>query len=271
MRPLVIGHRGAPGYLPEHSAASYLQAIALGADAVETDLVMSRDGVLIVRHEPELSRTTDVATRREFANRRRTSAVNGREVTGWFAHDFTLAELRSLHAPSPGFGILTFDELLLALADAPRHVGLHVELKIPSYFSQMGLPVTRSLLDSLYDHGRDDPGSGTWIQSFDGGFLEHIGRRTSVPLMQLTDRPRNLEAIAEYADAIGPSVDLVLDPEPTGLVSRAHRAGLEVYCWTLTNSVAQTRSVLAEGVDGVFTDFPDLAVRARQMERIRAI
>ncbi|CAN5220684.1 MAG: glycerophosphodiester phosphodiesterase family protein [Nocardioides sp.] len=276
MRPLVIGHRGAPGYLPEHSAASYLQAIALGADAVETDLVMSGDGVLIVRHEPELSRTTDVALRPEFAARRRTCSINGRTVTGWFTHDFTLAELRCLNAPTPGFSILTFDELLLLLADAPRSpgrpgVGLHVEVKVPSYYSQLGLSMTRPLLDALYDHGRDEPGTRTYIQSFDAGFLDHIGRRTALPLVQLMERPRDLVAVAEYADAIGPSRELVLDPESTGLVAHAHRLGLDVFVWTLTNNVAEARGFFAEGVDGIFSDFPDLAVRARQMARIAVI
>lgn len=270
MTALVIGHRGAPGHLPEHTLASYRLAVRLGADALETDLVMSRDGVLVVRHEPELSRTTDVARRPEFAGRRTTKVVDGRVVTGWFVDDFTLEELRALDAPGPRDRIPTFDELLLLVRDesarAGRPVGLHVEVKHPSYFASAGLPMAGPVLRTLGDHGLDRPGLGVWLQSFDELFLQQVSPTTSVPLVQLVAPGRVLscQRVAAYADALGPCRSMVLfgDRMPTGLVAEAHRAGLAVFVWTLRGDVEQARRFCDEGVDGVFTDYPDRAVAA---------
>ena len=156
--PRVIGHRGAPGYRPEHTLASYRLAIALGADAVEPDLVMTGDGVAVLRHETEISDTTDVAQHPEFADRHTVKELDGREVSGWFCEDFTLAELRTLRAVerlperrprnTRWDGLLeiaTFDELLMLLAEETRRwdrpIGLNVELKSSSYLASIGLPI----------------------------------------------------------------------------------------------------------------------------------
>jgi len=231
----VIGHRGAPGHLPEHSLDSYRLAIRMGADAVETDVVMSSDGVLVVRHENELSRTTDVAQRPEFADRRTIRQVGRTLRRGWFTEDFTFAELRTLGAPTVIDPIISLDELLLLVAEesarAGRRVGLHVEVKHPAYFAARGLPVDATLLQTLRDHGVDHPGSRVWIQSFDAAFLRRISPLTALPLVQLVDETwRRIEchAVAAYADAIGPRRTMVLSA--TGavkpLLAEAHRAGL---------------------------------------------
>jgi glycerophosphoryl diester phosphodiesterase len=267
---LVIGHRGAPGHLPEHSLESYRLAIRMGADAVETDLVMSADGVLVVRHENELSRTTDIASRPEFAARRTTKVVAGRRLTGWFTEDLTFAELRTLGAPTALDPIISLDQLLLLVAEesarAGRRIGLHIEVKHPAYFAGLGLSMMHLLLETLRDHGVDGPGSRVWIQSFDERFVRRISPLTALPLVQLVDEsgPVDAHAIAGYADAIGPRRTMVLTPggAVTPLLAQAHRAGLAVFVWTLRGSVAAHRAMFATGVDGVFTDDADRAVAA---------
>ena len=271
--PLVIGHRGAPGHLPEHTLASYRLAVRLGADALETDLVMTRDGVLVVRHEPELSRTTDVADRPEWRARRTSRLIGGRQMTGWFVDDFTLAELRTLSAPGPDDRVPTFDELLLLVRQestrAGRPVGLHVEVKHPSYFASAGLPMAAAVLGTLRDHGLDRPESGVWVQSFDDLFLRRLDPITALPLVQLLEQGQQPDCggIARYADAIGPARSLVLsgDRAATGLVARAHEAGLGVFVWTLRGDVEQARRFFDAGVDGVFTDYADRARAAASL------
>jgi len=272
MSSLVIGHRGAPSHLPENTLASYRLAVRLGADALEADLVMSRDGVLVVSHDPELSRTTDVPFRPEFAGRRTRKVIDGRLMEGWFVDDFTLAELHTLNAPMPSDRIPTFDELLLLVADesarAGRRIGLHVEVKHPSYFASVGLPMAGAVLATLRDHGLDRPGHRLWLQSFDDTFLRAVSSMTELPLVQLVDVGQRFtcHGVAAYADAIGPARQLVLDRETaTGLVAEAHRAGLRVFVWTLRGGVEQARAFLDAGVDGVFTDDAAVAVEARAM------
>lgn len=273
MSPLVIGHRGAPSHLPENTLASFRLAVRLGADALEADLVMSRDAVLVVSHDPELSRTTDVPFRAEFADRRTRKVIDGRLMEGWFVEDFTLAELRSLHAPALGDRIATFDELLLLVADesarAGRRLGLHVEIKHPSYFASVGLPMAGRLIGTLRDHGLDKPGKQVWLQSFDTSFVRALSSMTELPLVQLVDvgQPFTCHGVAAYADAIGPARSMVLrgDMTPTGLVDQAHRSGLQVFVWTLRGSVEQARAFLDAGVDGVFSDDASVAVEARAM------
>ncbi|HRD63504.1 MAG TPA: glycerophosphodiester phosphodiesterase family protein, partial [Nocardioides sp.] len=186
MLPSVIGHRGAPGYRPEHTQASYRLAIALGADAVEPDVVMTRDGVAVLRHETELSDTTDVAAHPELADRHTVKQVGGREVSGWFCEDLTLAELKSLRAVerlperrprntrwNGCCEVLTLDELLLLVAEESRRwdreVGLNIELKRSSYLASIGLPLEDAVLASLRDHGLDRRDSGVVLQSFETG------------------------------------------------------------------------------------------------------
>lgn len=267
--PLVIGHRGAPGHLPEHSLDSYRLAMRMGADAVETDVVMSSDGVLVVRHENELSRTTDVARRPEFAGRRTVRQIEGRRVEGWFSEDFTFGELRTLGAPTVLDPIISLDELLLLVAEesarAGRRIGLHVEVKYPSYFAAAGLPMAQPLLGTLRDHGVETTDSRVWIQSFERGFVRRMSPLTSLPLVQLIDEsdgPVDCQAIAAYADAIGPHRAMVRNGGGAvlPLLEEAHRAGLLVFAWTMRGSVADHRELFAAGVDGIFTDYADRGV-----------
>ncbi|WP_300680531.1 glycerophosphodiester phosphodiesterase family protein [Nocardioides sp.] len=266
---LVIGHRGAPSHLPENTLASFRFACRAGADSVETDVQVSSDGVLVLVHDTELSRTTDVALLPQYAERRTTRVVGDQLLEGWFVDDFTLAELRTLTPESRR--IPTLDELLLLLAAesaaAGRRIGLHLEVKNPAYFAAAGLPIAGPLLATLRDHRLDRRGKRVWIQSFDEQFLRLISPATTLPLVQLleADQPFRCDAVAAYADAIGPDRSLVLagDTVETGLVAEAHRAGLYVFAWTLRGDVAQARRFLDAGVDGVFSDDPEVALTAR--------
>lgn len=276
-RPLVIGHRGAPGYLPEHSRDSYRLAVRLGADAVETDVVVSKDGALVLRHENELGRTTDVASRPEFADRRTTRRVGTKERTGWFVEDFTLDELRSLGAPTEHHRIITLDELTDLLAEESarrgRAVGLHVEVKEPAYFGRLGVDLLGTVLATLGEAGRDRPGSRTWLQSFDPDFVRAARERTSLPLVQLANHtvaPLDCAEIATYADAVGPKKSMVATKgnPPSSLVREAHAAGLAVFVYTLRKGAKQARMFYEAGVDGVFTDYPDRCVAALPADHI---
>ncbi len=327
--PLVIGHRGAPGYRPEHTLESYRTAIEMGADYVEPDLVPTKDGVLVARHENLITDTTDVADHPEFADRRTTKTVDGKQLTGWFTEDFTLAELRTLRAVERlpdvrpqntrydgRFRVPTFDEVLRLVkresARTHRRIGVYPETKHPSYFRSIGLPLERAMLSSLHRHRLDRPGSKVFLQSFETGNLRRLDRWTRLPIIQLLDssgapwdlkakgdprtyrdltRPDQLREIATYADGIGPNKDLVIPRDeqgyalpPTRLVRDAHRAGLVVHVFTLRREnqfmaedfrrgedpnapgdlAAEIRAFLDAGVDGMFTDNPDIAVAARQ-------
>jgi glycerophosphoryl diester phosphodiesterase len=267
--PQVIGHRGAPGYRPEHTLESYRLAIALGADAIEPDLVMTADGVAVLRHENEIAGTTDVADRPEFADRRTTKRIGGHEVAGWFCEDFTLAEIKTLRAVERMSGrrprntlwdgrleIATFDELLMLIAEESRqqgrHIGLNAELKFSSYFASIGLPLEDVVLSSLRDHGLDRRGSGVALQSFETTNLRWLRERTDLPLVQLVDAfgapddlvalgdptsyddlctREGLRAVSRYADVVGVARTRLLDRP--GLVEDAHLAGLQVLAWTV--------------------------------------
>ena len=199
--PLVIGHRGAPGHLPDHTLAGYALAIAQGADYIEPDLVATKDGHLIARHEPNITATTDVASRPEFADRRRTAIVDGAAETGWFASDFTLAEIRRLRAVQPlaerpqqfngRFGIPTFDAVLklakLAGRLRGRPVGVYPETKHPTYHADLGLALERRLVGALRRAGLDRRGAPVFIQSFEQGNLQRLNEMTDVRLVQLVD------------------------------------------------------------------------------------
>jgi glycerophosphoryl diester phosphodiesterase len=267
--PQVIGHRGAPGYRPEHTLASYRLAIALGAEAVEPDLVMTADGVAVLRHETEISDTTDVARRAEFADRHTVKQVDGREVTGWFCEDFTLTELKTLRAVERmperrprntrwdgRFEIATFDELLMLLAEESRRwereIGLHVELKSSAYLASIGLPPEDVVLESLRDHGLDRRDSGVLLQSFETTNLRRLRDRTDLPLVQLVEASGapadlvaigdpttyddlcshdGLRAVARYADVLGVARTRLL--ARPALVEDAHLAGMQVLAWTV--------------------------------------
>lgn len=276
--PAVVAHRGASGCRPEHTLAAYRAGIRMGADAIELDLVPTRDGVLVARHESELSRTTDVASRPELAHHFATKVVDGQAVTGWFTEDLTLAELKTLTArerhPSlrPGNtlhdgveGVATFDEVLAMVGAETvrlgRTVAVMVELKTPGYFAGLGLSVEEPLLADLRRHGLDHPRSPVTLMSFDDGVLRRLAPRTSLPLVRLLDvgdavDPATLDAIEEYSDGIGVHRDLVLPRradgtlgEPTGLVRDAHRRWLTVHVWTLRAENHHLPAELRRGTD----------------------
>jgi glycerophosphoryl diester phosphodiesterase len=202
-RPLVIGHRGASGSRPEHTLASYSLAIDLGADFVEPDLVSTKDGVLVARHEPQIGATTNVASRPEFANRRTTKVIDGATVANeWFVEDFTLAELKTLRAiePRPAirsnafdgqFQIPTFQEVIDLVkqktAETSRTIGIYPETKHPTYFRGLGLPLEQRLVDVLNSNGYTKPTDPIFIQSFEVANLKQLDRLTNLPLIQLLD------------------------------------------------------------------------------------
>ncbi len=303
---LIIAHRGASGERPEHTLAAYERAIDQGADYIEPDLVATRDGVLVARHETEISGTTDVAARAEFAARRRTKTVDGQMTDGWFAEDFTLAELRTLRAverlpairPANArfdglYPIPTFADIVALVrakeAETGRRIGLYPELKHPEFLLQKeGIDMVDLLLAELnaLELTAADP---IFIQSFEIGPLQRLNQRSDFKLVQLVAAdggpadepallyadmvsPGGLRQIATYADGIGVAIPLVL----TGVVQRAHDAGLLVHAWTLrkengflppsmrigsddagTGCDSTMEKLLADaGVDGVFTDYP---------------
>ena len=200
-KPLVIGHRGACGYLPEHTLASYRKAIEMGADFIEPDLVVTKDGELVARHEPNITATTDVSTRPEFASRKKTRMVDGVAETGWFVTDFTLAELRTLYAKQANpvrdqsfnkqFPVPTFREILeLAKSESARTgrtIGVYPETKHPTYHVDAGLPIEPRLLKILAEYGYTKKNSPVIIQSFEVQNLKDLRQQTGVRLVQLID------------------------------------------------------------------------------------
>lgn len=299
--PLVIAHRGASGYRPEHTLAAYELAIAQGADFIEPDLVITREGVLIARHENELSLTTDVAGRPQFAGRRRTQTIDGRSVSGWFSEDFTLEEIRTLRARErfgrerPGnaefdgrFGIVTLDEVIaLALRAnaAGRRVGIYPELKRAAHFAALGLAPEERLAASL----KSARGLPAFVQSFELQALRRFAEHADTPRVMLLSRPPaagELRALAAQVQGIGVAKALIhprgadgaID-EATSLVGDAHMLGLAVHAWTFRNEDAflpanlqghpqrELEIYFAAGVDGVFADSPDTAIAARSALR----
>ncbi|MBL8326608.1 MAG: glycerophosphodiester phosphodiesterase [Rubrivivax sp.] len=200
-RPLIIGHRGASGYLPEHTLEGYAMAIELGADYIEPDLVATKDGHLIARHEPNITNTTNVKDLPQFAARKTRKMVDGVEEEGWFASDFTLAEIKQLRAVQPAgerdqgfngrFEIPTFDEVVeLAKRRGPevgRTIGVYPETKHPTYHQQLGLALEDRVLHVLQRHGWNHRGAPVFIQSFEQANLKYLRQRTSVRLVQLVD------------------------------------------------------------------------------------
>jgi glycerophosphoryl diester phosphodiesterase len=302
-RPLIIAHRGASGYRPEHTLEAYRLAVEMGADFIEPDLVSTKDGVLIARHENEIGGTTDVADR--FPGRKRTTSVDGQSITGWFTEDFTLAEIKTLrarerlafrsHAYDGQFQIPTFDEVVeLAQklgASRGRPVGIYPETKHPTHFRNIHLPLEEPLIASLQKHGWNRRDAPVFIQSFEQANLRELRQKTEVRLIQLMSGAamvdgEGLKKIGEYADGIGPEKRLVVpvNPDgslgtPTDLVARAHAAGLVVHIWTIRvdkeflpagyqgHPEAEFEQFRQLGVDGVFTDFPDVAAKSYRVAR----
>ncbi|SOD94481.1 glycerophosphodiester phosphodiesterase family protein [Blastococcus haudaquaticus] len=267
-RPVVIGHRGAPAYRPEHTTASFELAIELGAEVIEPDVVVSRDGVLVVRHESELSWSTDVSSRPEFVDRRTTKVVDDQRCTGWFTEDFTLAELRTLRAVERmpeyrplnsaydgHFGILTLAEVIdlaRTRSSDERQIRVLAELKHHDWSAEQDLPMAELVTDELRRLGATDEHGSVMLQSFDAAVLRDLRSRLGEhgpQMVQLIndfaegDRmvtPAGLREISTYAQGIAPSVERILRGLGTGatglhspLVDEAHRAALAVFCWTL--------------------------------------
>ncbi|MER7828660.1 glycerophosphodiester phosphodiesterase [Streptomyces sp. NPDC095602] len=253
--PTVIAHRGASGYRPEHTIGSYQFALDMGAHVIEQDLVPTRDGHLVCRHENDISGTTDVADHPEFASRRTTKTVDGTAITGWFTEDFTLAELKTLRAKEriPGtrgnntlydgrWTVPSFEEVLRWAEKEGRRRGqpvwLHVETKHPTYFRKLGLGLEERLAKLLRRYGRHRADSPTFLQSFEPTSMRRMARLVDTPRVVLLwtpdDRPydfveagdprtvadlvtpRGLDWIASYAQGIGPLLDLVIPKRPDG-------------------------------------------------------
>jgi glycerophosphoryl diester phosphodiesterase len=296
---IVIAHRGASGERPEHTLASYQRAIEQGADFIEPDLVMTRDGVLVARHEPEIGGTTDVADHPEFSSRRRSQVIDGETMDGWFTEDFTLGELKSLRARERlptlrsantefdgRFQVPTFDEIMQLALDTNRRrpgrpkIGVYPETKHPAHFRSLGLPQEAAVLETLARYGYDAPGSPVFIQSFDPHNLMQLRHMTRLPLVQLLEHEvADLPGMAKYADAIGIAKALA----SAETVARAHDVGISVHVWTFRaeneflpddlksgpdpaahgNLPAELERYLSRGIDGFFIDFPAVGVRVR--------
>ncbi|WP_406836511.1 glycerophosphodiester phosphodiesterase [Streptomyces sp. AHU1] len=255
-RPTVIGHRGASGYRPEHTFGSYQLALDLGADVVEAgDLVPTKDGHLVCRHEPEIGGTTDVAAHPEFAGRRTTKTLDGVPTTGWFTEDFTLAELKTLRAVErvPAnrphntlydgrWEIPTFEEVLRWQDEQTRRRGKQVwiypETKHPTYFRALGLGLEERVAKLLRKYGKDRKDSPVILQSFEPSSIQRLDKLVGNPLVVLLSAagtrpwdfvaagdprtvadlvtPAGLEWIASYAQGIGPTLDLVIPKDAAG-------------------------------------------------------
>ena len=295
---IIIGHRGASGHRPEHTLESYSLAIAMGADFIEPDLVSTKDGVLIARHENEIGSTTDVAEK--FPGRKTTKTIDGQSIAGWFTEDFTLAEIKTLrakerlpfrsHERDGLYPVPTFEEVLTLVETKSREVGrtigVYPETKHPTYFRSIGLPIEPSLLETLKKHGMTDRTAPVFIQSFEPANLQLLRPQTTLRLILLLEAtadvsPARLAEIKTFADGIGPNTRLIVPAnadgtlkEPTTLVADAHKAGLLVHVWTLRSEpaflspsyggdpVKEYRQFASLGVDGIFGDFPDVAFAA---------
>jgi glycerophosphoryl diester phosphodiesterase len=227
--PLVIGHRGAPGYLPDHTLPGYALAIKLGADYIEPDLVATKDGHLIARHEPNITTTTDVASRPEFASRKTTKVVDGVSEEGWFASDFTLAEIRTLRAVQPfadrpqqfngRFRIPTLDEVIKLAkrysGRTGRRIGIYPEAKHPTYHENLGLRLEPRLLRVLEAAGWNRRRAPVFIQSFEQSNLQWLNRRTNVRLVQLVQaNDVNPDGSLDYSAPSGQPYDWTVSGNP---------------------------------------------------------
>jgi glycerophosphoryl diester phosphodiesterase len=288
---IIIAHRGASGERPEHTIASYTRAIEQGADYIEPDLVLTKDGVLVARHENEISETTNIAEKREFANRKTSKTIDGEKMTGWFTEDFTLDELKTLRAKERlpqlrkdnmafdrQFEIPTFEEIL-TLAKA-HNVGVYPETKHPSYFASIGLPHEAPLLAMLTRFGHVTKDAPIFIQSFEVENLKALRPKTKLRLIQLMDdtgspadrsdltysqmaTAEGLKIVATYADGVGPNKAMVIPRTmignlgtPTTLVADAHKVGLAVHPWTFRREnyflpLAQKSGVDPRGIGDV--------------------
>jgi len=273
--PLIIGHRGASGYRPEHTIASYELAIAMGANFIEPDVVSTKDGFLVIRHENEIGGTTNVASHPEFADRKKSRSIDGgKPVEGWWTEDFTLEELKKLRArerlPELRPENTAFDGLyeiptlqeVIDLAKQ-RGVGIYPETKHPTYFRSIGLPLEEKVAQTLRDAGWHEATDPVYLQSFEPQSLQLLKGLTNLKRVQLLDadgkpydfvvsndprtyadlvKPEGLAFIATYAQGIGPNKNFLIPRdanakllEPTTVVDDAHKAGLIVHPFTFRN------------------------------------
>ncbi|WP_294277698.1 glycerophosphodiester phosphodiesterase [uncultured Sphingomonas sp.] len=280
--PIVIAHRGASGERPEHTLAAYDLAIREGADVIEPDLVPTKDGHLVARHENEISGTTDVASHPEFADRKTTKTIDGQTETGWFTEDFTLAELKTLRARERlpqlrstaydgQFAIPTLEEII-ALAkqrtkDTGRTISIYPETKHPTYFASIGKGTDAALVAALTKAGWTTADAPVFIQSFEVNNLKHLKTMTGIRLIQLVagedgpaDKaapsyaammtPEGLKQVATYAWGIGPDKAMLWNGDaPTTLVADAHAAGLRVHPWTYRAENYFVRPAFRKGTD----------------------
>lgn len=255
--PIVIAHRGASGERPEHTLGSYELAIDHGADYIEPDLVSTKDGVLVARHENEISETTDVAAHPEFAERKTTKTIDGQRLTGWFTEDFTLAELKTLRAKErlpqlrPAntaydgqWDVPTLDEIIALVKrreqGTGRRIGLYPETKHPSHFRALGLPLEERLVATLAKAGYDGADDPVFIQSFEVDNLKRLNAMTELPLIQLMasvagppdhpyttyaamSTPEGLAKIARYADGVGLEKAMVIPRTADGKLGAPSR------------------------------------------------
>lgn len=293
-RPLVIGHRGASGALPEHTLEAYQRALNDGADCIEPDLVFTKDGVLVSRHDTWLSTTTNVASKPEFASRRRKSTDHeSSDREDWWAADFTLAELKTLRAIQPFKGrpttfdnlylIPTFDEVL-ALAKSrvtvtSEPVCVYPEAKSPAYHAAAGHPdMAEKILASLEKHGMAARGSRVFIQSFEPDFVKKIDAMTDLTVVMLVADKAALDAAmakpgAPFWQGLGANLGMVRDAsgKSTGVIEAAHAKGIAVHPWTFRDDQpiggkpieTSMKEFLALGIDGFFTDFPFTGYQVR--------
>jgi len=298
--PLIIAHRGASGYLPDHTLAAYQLAVEQGAEVIEPDLVATRDGVLVARHENEIGGTTDVAEK--FADRRTTKTVDGQTLTGWFTEDFTFAELKTLTAKQPlpfrpqdhngRYPIASFAEILALLPEleraAGRPIAIEPEIKHPTYFRSIELPLEERLVSALEVAGYRNASAPVVVQCFEADALRRLDGLTDVRLLLLIAEadepwlaPAGMAKLKDFADGLGVHKEHLIPQvggrwqAPNEVVKHAHEAGLVVHVYTFRDEPqflskddrgdprAELRRFMALGVDGLFTDFPDTAVSAR--------
>ncbi|OEJ27784.1 glycerophosphodiester phosphodiesterase [Streptomyces agglomeratus] len=328
--PTVVAHRGASGYRPEHTIGSYQLALDMGAHVIEQDLVPTKDGHLVCRHENDITGTTDVAAHPEFASRKATKSVDGVSLTGWFTEDFTLAELKTLRAKEriPGtrqentlydgrWTIPTFEEVLRWAEQEGRARGrriwLHIETKHPTYFRGRGLGLEEPLAKLLRTYGRHKKNSPNFLQSFEPGSMRRMAGLVAAPRVVLLSgaatrpwdfqvagdprtvadlvKPEGLKWIADFAQGIGPTLDLIIPKDATGklgapttLVRDAHARGLILHPYTMRNentflpadfrrgtdpaaygdAFGAFKRYFEQGIDGIFSDHPDTALLAAE-------
>lgn len=298
-KPIIIAHRGASGYFPEHTLEGYRAAAAMGADYIEPDLVVTKDGHLVVRHDSYLSTSTNVADKPEFLDRKRGHALFDRD--DWWIEDFTLEEIRTLRARQPFKGrsreyddqflIPTFAEVAQLSKDLTlehgRPVGVYPETKHPSYFKSLGLDFKVPILTILNELDLNNGDSPVFVQSFEADILGELSNDLKVPRILLLDSMREMDPDAplteptydvktayQVAEGIGPWKALLAytDGRSTGLLEEAHEAGLKVHAYTFRNDQLPEAFKSPEeeyffymkmGVDGFFSDFSDSAVMAR--------